>query len=406
MNDPFQAVRVSDRVYWVGAIDWSIQDFHGYLTSRGTTYNAYLVLADAITLIDTVKAPFREELLARVRSVVNPGDIRYVISNHAEMDHSGSLPEVIKVVKPEKVFTSTMGAKALGQHFGSGLDLTAVKDGDTLSLGNLALTFLETRMLHWPDSMVTYLAEEKLLFSQDGFGMHLASSERYADEIEENVLEREGAKYFANILLPYSPLVLKLLDRVGKLGIEINTIAPDHGPIWRKSLDAIIGWYAKWATQEPTDKAVIVYDTMWQSTEKMARAIAEGIAAGGARAKLLSLKSRHRSDVVTEVLDAGALLVGSPTMNNQMFPTVADVLTYLKGLKPQHLAGAAFGSYGWSGEAVGQIERILQEMKVELIGEGIKVQYVPDDELKRRCRALGEAVAGKIRKRARKGVGR
>jgi len=398
MQGPFQAVKVTDRVYWVGAIDWSIQDFHGYLTSRGTTYNAYLLLADKITLIDTVKAPFQDELLARIRSVVNPSDIRYVVSHHAEMDHSGCLPEVIRAVKPEKVFASSTGVKTLGQHFGAGLDLTAVRDGEVLSLGNANLTFLETKMLHWPDSMVSYLSEEKLLFSQDGFGMHLASSERYADEIGEDVLEWEGAKYFANILLLYSPLVLKLLERVVTLGIEIDAIAPDHGPIWRKDVSRILGWYAKWAAQEPTDKAVIVYDTMWQSTEKMARAIADGIAAGGARAKLLSLISRHRSDVVTEVLDAGALLVGSPTMNNHMFPTVADVLTYLKGLKPRHLVGAAFGSYGWSGEAVGQIEQILREMNIELIGDGIKAQYIPNDELMRRCRALGEAVAEKIRK--------
>ena len=395
----FNATKISDHVYWVGAVDWATRDFHGYLTQRGSTYNAYLILADKITLIDTVKAPFREEMLARIASVINPKDISYIISNHSEMDHSGSLPQTIEAVKPEKVFASSVGVKTLANHFYMDREIIPVKDGESLSLGNLNLSFVETKMLHWPDSMMTYLVEEGVLFSQDAFGMHLATSQRFADEIDDDVLEYEGAKYFANILLLLSSLVIRALEKVGKLGITINVLAPDHGPIWRKDINRMLEYYAKWAVQKPTRKAVVVYDTMWQSTHKMARAIGEGLADGGADAKIMKLRACHRSDIVTEILDAGALLVGSPTINNNMFPTVADVLTYLKGLKPQNLIGAAFGSYGWSGEAVGHVEEILSAMKIELVGESIKARYVPDDDALDKCFSLGKLVADELAKR-------
>jgi len=404
MKEVFKAAKVNDHVYWVGAIDWSIRDFHGYAIQRGTTYNAYLILADKITLIDTVKAPFKDEMFARIASVINPADISYIISNHSEMDHSGCLLETIAAVKPEKVFASKIGAKTLDEHFQMDMGITALKEGDNLSLGNLNLSFLETKMLHWPESMFTYLNEDNMLFSQDAFGMHLASSERFADEIDDDVLEYEGARYFANILLPFSNFVIRLLDKVGKLGIKIDILAPDHGPIWRQDIGRMAEFYSRWAMQKPTRKAVITYATMWQSTAIMARAIGEGIVAGGASVKLMPLKASSRSDVVTEILDAGALLVGSPTMNNNIFPTVADVLTYLKGLKPRNLVGAAFGSYGWSGEAVGQISDVLNAMKVELIGDGIKAKYVPDDDTLKQCFDLGKQVAAELIARAEAGL--
>jgi flavorubredoxin len=397
MSGVFKAARVTDHVYWVGAIDWSIRDFHGYLTSRGSTYNAYLILADKITLVDTVKRPFREEMLSRIASVIDPGDITYIISNHSEMDHSGCLPEVIQAVKPEKVFASVMGANALAEHFHLDREIVAVKDGESISLGNMNSSFVETRMLHWPDSMFTYLAEDGVLFSQDVFSMHLASTERFDDEIDDDILEDEAAKYFANILLPLSTPVSKLLEKVGGLDITKGIVATDHGPIWRKDVNRIVELYSRWAAQKPTKKAVVAYDTMWQSTAMMARAIGEGLKAGGADAKLMPLRACHRSDVATEILDAGALLVGSPTLNNNLFPTVADALTYLKGLKPRNLIGAAFGSYGWSGEAVGQVEDVLRGMKVDLIGESIKVKYVPDDEALAQCYSQGMLVAEKLR---------
>ncbi len=403
MTDPFKAVKVSDHVYWVGAVDWNIRDFHGYSTERGSTYNAYLVLADKITLIDTVKTPFKNELLSRIASVIDPGRIDYIISNHSEMDHTGALFEVIEAVKPEKVYASVMGVKALAGHFHQDREIVPVKDGESIGLGNMNLSFVETRMLHWPDSMFTYLAEDGVLFSNDAFGMHLATSQRFDDEVDD--WEYEARKYFANILLPYSPLVGKLLEKVDKLGITIKTIAPDHGLIWRKDIHTILELYSRWAAQKPTKKAVVTYDTMWQSTAMMARAIGEGLIAGGINTKVMPLGPNNRSNIVAEVLATGALLVGSPTLNNNMLPTVADLLTYLKGLKPQNLIGAAFGSYGWSGEAVGQVKDVLSEMKIELVGESPRVQYVPDENALAQCYSLGALIAEKLAEKLEKTVG-
>ncbi len=397
MNDGFKAVQVAEGVYWVGAVDWGIRDFHGYLTSRGTTYNAYLVMDRKITLIDTVKAPFVDEMLRRIASVVGSNRISYVVSNHSEMDHSGGLPEVVSRIRPEKVFASSMGAKALAEHFGQRIPVTAVEDGGELSLGETSLRFFETRMLHWPDSMFSWLGQRKILFSQDAFGMHLASSERFADLIDAGLLEKEAAKYYANILLPFSGLVKKLLSKVSGLGLDIEILAPDHGPVWRKDPGRMISLYSAWADLAPGRKAVVVYDTMWGSTAKMARSVAEGLESGGALPVVMPMASCHRSDVATELLGAGAIAAGSPTLNNGLFPTMADVLSYLKGLKPRILAGAAFGSYGWSGESISLLSAILDEMKIPQAGECLKVKYVPDEAALDRCFMLGKALAEKLR---------
>ena len=396
MKDIYSAVKVSEHVYWVGAIDWAIRDFHGYTTPHGSTYNAYLVMADDITLIDTVKAPFKDEMLSRIKSVVDPSKIKCIISNHSEMDHSGCLTEVIDLIKPKKVFASTIGVKTLKELFHDQHEIFPVKDGETLSLGNMDLTFMETRMIHWPDSMFTYLAKDQLLFSQDAFGMHLATLERFADEIPAATLEYEAATYYANIVLPYSPIVLKALDKVAASGLKIKIIAPDHGPIWRKDLGRIIELYKQWASQKPTAKAVVVYATMWHSTEKMARAISEALAQAGIKVKLLSMNETHRSEVVYEVLDAGALIVGSPTLNNNILPQMADVMTYLKGLKPANLIGAAFGSYGWSGESVKDLEGLLKEMKIEIAADAVSVKNVPDSGVLEKCSELGKTIAAEL----------
>lgn len=401
MSHPFKAIKVSDHVWWVGAIDWEIRNFHGYATHRGTTYNAYLVMADRITLIDTVKAPFFAEMMSRIRSVLDPDKIEIIVSNHSEMDHSGAIIETIDAVKPEKVFASVMGVKTLAEHFHHDKEIVAVKDGETLDLGNMKLTVVETRMVHWPDSMMTYLDRDKLLFSQDGFGMHLASTERFADELPEWLLYQKAAKYYANILLLYTQTIAQALDKVKGLGVEIEIICPDHGPIWRKpeQISWIIGNYVKWAEQKPTDKAVIVYDTMWKTTEKMARAIADGIMHSGARAKVLPLAAAHRSDVATEILEAGALILGSPTINNQIFPSLADVLTYLKGLKPRNLIGAVFGSFGWSGEAFKQLTAYLEEMSVEIVAEPVRSKYVADGQTLIQAHQWGAEIGKKLKER-------
>jgi len=399
MKHVYSAIKVSDHVYWVGAIDWTIRDFHGYTTPHGSTYNAYLVMADKITLIDTVKAPFKDEMLARIQSVVDPSKIKYIVSNHSETDHSGCLPEVIDWIKPEKVFASAIGVKTLKEIFHDAREIIPVKDGEKLSLGNMDLTFMETRMIHWPDSMFSYLAQDELLFSQDAFGMHLATLERFADEIPAATLAYEGATYYANIVLPYSAIVLKALEKVAASGMKISIIAPDHGPVWRKDLGFILDLYKKWASQKPTAKAVVIYATMWHSTEKMARAVSEALAQADVKTKLLCMNETHRSEAAYEVLDAGAVIVGSPTLNNNILPQMADVLTYLKGLKPANKIGAAFGSFGWSGESVKHLEAMLKEMKVDVVAESVAVKNVPDAAALEKCHELGKTVAAELQKR-------
>ena len=382
-----EAVPVSgEDIYWVGAIDWGIRDFHGYTTHRGTTYNAYLILGDRPTLIDTVKRPFADEMMARIRSLIDPSTIDCIVSDHSEMDHTGSLPWTIETVRPSKILASKMGAAALLCHFPE-MDHSIVKtvgNGETIDLSGNESVFMETRMLHWPDSMFTFLPARGLLFSQDAFGMHLASSQRFDDELDRHRMREEAAAYYANILQPYSPLILKLLDRVSGAGLDIRTIAPDHGPVWRGDPGWIIDLYAGWAGGTGRHGVVIVYDTMWGSTGIMARAIAEGARDGGAEAVVIPMSSAHRSDVATQLLEASVIFAGSPTLNNDLFPTMADTLTYLRGLKPAGLSGMAFGSYGWSGESVARVEDYLSDMKVPLLGEGIRSKYVPDDE----CLAL------------------
>ena len=259
---------------------------------------------------------------------------------------------------------------------------------------------MQTPFLHWPDSMFSYLPERKALFCQDAFGMHLASAERFAEELPDVLLHEEAARYFANILLPFSGFITKLFDKVEKAGLDIALALPDHGPIWESKFALIAGWYRRWAAQEPTSKAVVVYDSMWDSTDVMARAITEGLIHSGATVKVMPLGGSHRSDLATELLEAGALVVGSPTLNNQLFPTVADALCYLKGLKRKNLVGAAFGSYGWSGESVRQIEEHLAAMGVELAGS-LKTQYVPGDDTLDQCRELGARIGERIAFRTR-----
>ena len=398
MHDTFQAIPVTDRIYWVGAVDWAVRDFHGYLTSRGTTYNAFLILDDVVTLVDTVKKPFYNEMMSRIASVVEPSKVRYVISNHSEMDHTGCLPEVIQAIRPEKLFASAMGAKAIEDHFHLGHPIEVIQDGLEVPLGKRSLVFAETRMCHWPDSMFSYLPQEQLLFSQDGFGMHLASSQRFDDECDMAVMEVGAAKYYANILLPLSGFILKALEKVAQLGWKLRIVAPDHGPIWRTYVERIVGDYARWARQAPTDKALVVFDTMWGSTREMARAVAEGLKAGGAQPLMMPLSSSHRSDVASELLEAGALVVGSPTINNMLFPTLGDTLSYLQGLKRKNLTGAAFGSHGWSGEGAKQVHEILTKMGVDLVHDKpLQCKYVPDEAVLLQCRQLGQAVAERMK---------
>jgi flavorubredoxin len=391
-----KAAEITKGIYQVGAIDWNIRDFHGYSTHLGTTYNAYLIMDEKITLIDTVKRDFADELLENVSQIVDPKKIDYVISNHTEMDHSGGLARVMHRIGENKpLYCSKLGHKNLSKHFQQKWNYQPVEDGSQLSIGKRTLVFMETRMLHWPDSMFTYAKEDKILFSSDAFGQHYAGLERFDDQMGEEIMPH-AKKYFANILLLYSPLILKVVEKVKKIGLDIRMICPDHGIIWRKDPVKIVDAYVEWSRQKPKRKAVVVYDTMWHSTEMMGEVIVDALGQQGVDAKPMHLRKWHRSDIITEVLDCGAIIVGSPTLNNGLFPTVSDFLAYMKGLKPQNKIGAAFGSYGWSGEAVKMITAELEEMKFKVIGPGIKVQYVPDKEATQACQELGKKIAGEL----------
>ncbi|MDD5089485.1 MAG: FprA family A-type flavoprotein [Candidatus Wallbacteria bacterium] len=401
MADTFKAVRISDRVWWVGAVDWGIRDFHGYATKRGTTYNAYLVTGDKPVLIDTVKKPFYQEMMSRISSVLPEKKVSFIISNHSEMDHSGSLPEAIASLEPEMVFASRAGCQALKDHFPALDSITAIKSGEKLALGNSDFLFLETRMLHWPDSMVSYLAGDGVLFTQDAFGMHLATLSLMAAGHERALLRAEAARYYANILTPYSGLVADLLQKLPQLGLDIKIVAPDHGPIWqgKDEIGWITGLWQNWAALKPTRKTVIVYDSMWGSTASMAQVIADSLAGAGVEIFMAPLSSTHRSDVATELLEAGALLVGTPTINQEMFPTVADVLCYLKGLKRKGLIGQVFGSHGWGGEGVRRADEALTQMQVETVGMPVTARYVPGPEALSSCRELGAMIASALKER-------
>ena len=390
-------IEIAKGIYDVGVHDWNIRDFHGYSTYQGSTYNSFLIVDEKIALIDTVKKPFADQLLDNIARIVDPKKIDLVISNHTEMDHTGSLPRVMHRIGEDKpIYCSKMGQKNLSRHFSQTWNYQAVDSGTELNLGRRTLTFLETRMLHWPDSMFTYIKEDEILFSSDAFGQHYASSFKFDDEADQAEVWFQAKKYFANILMLYAPKILKLIEKVTAMGLTFKMICPDHGILWRADPLKIVKAYAEWSQQRPAKKAIVVYDTMWHSTERMAEAVVEGLAAEGVPAKPIHIRSSHRSEIITEALDAGAIVFGSPTLNNQMFPTVADVLTYMKGLKPKNKVGAAFGSYGWSGEAVKMVSQELEAMGFDMVEPGVRLQYVPDSDGLENCTALGRAVARQL----------
>ncbi|MBU0674806.1 MAG: flavodoxin domain-containing protein [Proteobacteria bacterium] len=392
-------IEIKKNVFSVGAVDWNIRDFHGYSTSLGTTYNSYLIKDEKIALFDTVKRDFKDDLLYHIGQIVDPEKIDYIIVNHVEMDHSGSLPELINIIKPEKLFCSKNGHRALLEHFHQDdWPYEIVKTGDTLNLGSKTVTFIETPMLHWPDSMFSYIAEDKLLISSDAFGQHVASTEKYADELDVCDLMHQAAKYYANILTVFSPNIQRLLVKVAEMGIEIDMIAPDHGVIWRdEKCGEILAAYDHWSRYQSADKVLVIYESMWKSTEKMANAIASELSKGGLEVKMLNLKVNHRSDIMTEVLDAKAMILGSSTLNNNMLPVMADFLTYFKGLRPKNKVMAAFGSYGWSGEAVKHINQAIEGINLPLAHPGVRVKNVPTEENFEECRELARAVVAAVK---------
>lgn len=390
-----EKVEIKPGIYWVGAIDWDLRDFHGYTTNRGTTYNAYLIVDERVVLVDTVKRHLFDEMLSRIKEVVDPAKIDIIVSNHVEMDHSGSLPMMLEAAPDAKLITSVRGEKGLRRHFKKDWDFHAVQSGEELSIGTRTLHFVHIPMLHWPDSMVTYIPEDKLLLPNDAFGQHIATSERFDDEIGWDILREEAAKYYANIILPYNSQARKALDTLS--GLEIDMIGPSHGIVWRAFIPKIMEEYEKWSADETEKKAVIVYDTMWGSTGLIAEKLEEGLKEAGIHATIRNLKDSHMSDVMTDVLTSKLVLIGSPTLNNGMLPTVGGFLTYLKGLKPLERIGFVFGSFGWGGQAVGQIEEAIAPLKWEMPVESMNIKFIPDEEELDNIREIGKELGEKVK---------
>ncbi|HHX12935.1 MAG TPA: FprA family A-type flavoprotein [Clostridiales bacterium] len=366
-------------IYSVGVVDWNLRSFHGYPIHKGTTYNAYLIIDDKIALIDTVKAEFAEELLDRIAEIVDPAKIDYVISNHVEMDHSGAIPEVMKVAKNAELITSSPnGLRGLISHYGEDYPFREVKAGDILNLGKRTLTFIGTPMLHWPDNMLTYCPEEKILFSNDAFGQHYTSNFIFDDEVDLGTALYDAQGYYANILLPFGPQVKKALAAVETIDIDI--IAPSHGILWRSHIKEIVEKYKQFSHGDTEDTALIIYDTMWHSTEKMARVVAEGFDKMATKVLFYDLRVNELSDIMTEVVTARYLAVGCPTLDNNITPNIGAFLTYIKGLAPKGKKAFAFGSYGWSGQSTDIVNKALIDLGFEIIMDPIKIKYIPTKE--------------------------
>jgi anaerobic nitric oxide reductase flavorubredoxin len=392
---PFE---IKKGIYWVGVVDWNVRTFHGhtYSTSRGTTYNAYLIVDDKIALIDTVYGPFANELIEKIKSIIPPEKIDYVIANHVETDHSGAMPALMKLCPKAKVFGTAKCKEGLYRHYYKNWDFQIVKTGDKINLGKRTLTFVEAPMIHWPDSMFTYCPEEKLLLPNDAFGQHYATNERFDDEVDQCALMDEATKYYANILWPLSSLILRKIEDVQKMGIPITMIAPSHGIIWRKDPAKIINSYVSWAKNETKKKVVVAYESMWGATEKMARKMVEGITDAGVSAKLFDVAQSDRTETIKEMLDAKGFLIGSSTHDNGMLPTIGGFLEFFKGLKPKGRSAAAFGSFGWSGGAVAAIENIIKEAGVNIAQPSISAKYMPDESELKKCYEFGKEFAGKL----------
>ena len=373
------AIEISPKVWWVGGIDWNERLFHGYTTEAGITYNAYLIMDEKITLIDTCKATFSNELVQRISQVVDPAKIDVVITNHVEMDHSGSLPVIHKIAPNAQIYASAgAGVNEVKAHFG--IEATPVKSGDTLNIGERTLTFVTTPMVHWPDNMVTYSDVDQILFSNDAFGQHYATTKRFDDENDLCEIMKQAKKYYANIVWPYGMQAHKALEAVK--GLELKMIAPSHGCIWRSHIDKILEKYEAWTTYQTEEKAVVVFDSMWHSTEMMAREICDSFIAEGISAQLIDVKATHISDIMTDLCDARYVAVGSPTLNSNMLPTVASFLTYMRGLSPKNdqRIGLAFGSYGWAPLGPKQVYEELEKAKFNLPVPVITQQWIPSEE--------------------------
>ncbi len=390
-----KSIQIAENIFWVGHVDWNIRDLHGYHTQRGSTYNAYLIQDEKIALIDAVKAPYADDLLEKVAERIDPANIDYIISNHTEPDHSGGIARVLERAPKAVVVASEKGRLGLSQYYPGNWNFQVVKTGDSISLGKHHLQFINTPMLHWPDSMFTYLPAQKMLFSMDAFGQHFATSKRFDTEVDYCQLMYEAKTYYANIIMHLGSVVAKTLQQASALPIE--TICPSHGVIWTRHIPDILAKYKDWSEYKHEPKLLVIYDTMWQSTEIMAKAVFQGASEQGITVKLLRIPATDITELATEVLDAAAVAVGSPTLNNNMLPTVAAFLTYIKGLKTKNKLSLVFGSYGWSGGAVEQAADCLKQAGMVPALENLQCPYRPTPEILESCKQAGKTLADKIK---------
>ena len=396
----FMGKKLTDKVTWVGKVDWTLETFHGeeYSTYKGSTYNSYLIRDKKTVLIDTVWKPFDEEFINNLKTEVDLKEIDCIVANHAEIDHSGALAGILRKNPEVPIYCTANGIKSLKGHFHKDWNFVPVKTGDTLEIGDCTLIFVEAPMLHWPDSMMTYLTGENILFSNDAFGQHYATELLYNDLVDQAELYHEALKYYANILTPFSPLVTRKINEVLSLNLPVDMICPSHGVIWRDNPAQIIEQYLKWADAYQENQITFIFDTMWESTHKMAVAIAQGIQNVDPQVtiKMYNSAKEDKNDIMTEVFRSKAILLGSPTINNGYLYSIAGIAEMAKGLKFKKKKAAAFGSYGWSGEAVKQLSEMLTQAGFELVNEGIRALWVPDTQAIEECVKYGEEFARSI----------
>ena len=391
------SINIKNNVYWVGKTDWELRKFHGdeYSTHRGSTYNSYLIKEEKVALVETVWAPYSKEFVTNLANEIDLKKIDYVIANHAEIDHSGALPELMQHIPDIPIYCTKNGVKSLKGHYHQDWNFNVVKTGDRLSLGKKELIFVEAPMLHWPDTMFCYLTQDNILFSNDAFGQHYATEFMFNDLVDQSELFEECLKYYANILTPFSPLVVKKIKEVLSFNLPLDIICTSHGVIWRDKPGQIVEKYLEWANAYQENQITIIYDTMWNGTRVMAEKIAGGIidADNEVNVKLFNLAKSDKNDVITEVFKSKAILVGSPTINRGILISVAGILEEIKGLKFINKKAAAFGCYGWSGESVKIISGILEESGFDVIDEGLRVMWNPDDESITKCAEFGKQIA-------------
>ena len=395
------AFKLTDKVKWVGKIDWELESFHGqeYSTHKGSSYNSYLVRDEKTVLIDTVWGPYAKEFVENLKKEIDLNEIDYIIAQHSEPDHSGALPLLMKEIPNTPIYCTPNGVKVIKGHYHEDWNFVEVKTGDTLNIGESTLTFVEARMLHWPDSMMTYMSGDNMLFSNDAFGQHYASQHMYNDLVDQAELQQECIKYYANILTPFSPLVTNKIKEVLSLNLPLNMIATSHGIIWRDNPAQIIEQYLKWADNYQENQITIVYDTMWNCTRHMAEAMVEGIKSvdKDVTVKMYNAGKTDKNDIITELFKSKAILFGSSTVNKSIMHGTSGILSMIKGIGFKKKKVAAFGSYGWSGESVGLLEEELKASKMEIVQEGIKVLWDPDEEAKKQCVEFGKSFAEKVK---------